>query len=129
MILDTSVLIALLRHEPGSGALSEIVLANLGKLKISAAAYVEAGIVFDSNKDHELGDRLDALIRKFEIEIVPIGFEQARHARFAYRTYGKGNHPARLNFGDCFAYALAKAAGEPLLFKGDDFGHTDVMAA
>jgi ribonuclease VapC len=129
MILDTSALIALLRQEPESDAIGEVVLANRGKLRISAATYIEAGIVFDTNKDHRLADRLDALIQKFEIQIVPVAFEQARHARYAYRNFGKGNHPARLNFGDCFAYALSKATGEPLLFKGDDFGHTDVLPA
>ena len=129
MIVDSSVLIAILREESEAAEFKEILLANLGQVKISAASYVETGIVFDSQKDHVLSDKLDALIREYEIEIAPLAFEQARHARLAHRNYGKGNHPARLNFGDCFAYALAKTTGEPLLFKGDDFGHTDVLAA
>jgi ribonuclease VapC len=129
MIVDSSALIALLRHEPEADEFREKMLANLGKLRISAATYVEAGMVFDREKDHALSDKLDQLIRNLQIQIAPMDFEQAKHARLAHRQYGKGNHPARLNFGDCFAYALAKTTGEPLLFKGDDFGHTDVLAA
>ena len=76
-----------------------------------------------------IGRQLDALVANFRLRIEPVTEEQVRIARQAYVDFGRGNHPAGLNFGDCFAYALAKTAGEPLLFKGDDFGHTDIRAA
>ena len=104
-------------------------MRNIGSLKMSVANYLEAAIVIDGNDDEVLSERLDAVIRHFEIDVVSISFHHARIAREAYRSYGKGRHKARLNFGDCFAYALAKATGEPLLSKGDDFVHTDVLAA
>ena len=75
------------------------------------------------------GDELDALLRRAEVQLVPVTSEQAYAARHAWRRFGKGNHPAALNFGDCFAYALAVTTGEPLLFKGEDFALTDIEAA
>ena len=97
---------------------------------MSAANYLEAGIVVDANRNPLLSRRLDDLIAQTEIEVEAVTPQQADIARAAYRDFGKGSgHPAGLNFGDCFAYALAKSMREPLLFKGDDFSHTDVAIA
>ncbi|MES2441861.1 MAG: type II toxin-antitoxin system VapC family toxin [Pseudomonadota bacterium] len=129
MIVDSSAIVAVLREEPEAGPLFEALLANAGHMRMSAANYLEAGIVIDQNDDPALSARLDALLAELQIEIIPVSSELARIGRQAYREFGKGNHPARLNFGDCFAYALAKASGEPLLFKGNDFSQTDIIAA
>jgi ribonuclease VapC len=94
--------------------------------KLSAANWLEFFLVADARR---VGAEAEALLAAAGIEVVPVDLDQARLAREAYARYGKGNHPARLNFGDCFAYALAKASGEPLLFKGADFGRTDVASA
>ena len=92
--------------------------------KMSAATYLECGIVVDGSKKAKASANLDALIRRLNIEIAPLTESQAKLARQAYRDFGKGSgHPAKLNFGDCFAYALAMERGEPLLYKGDDFAH------
>jgi ribonuclease VapC len=98
--------------------------------RISAANFVEAALVIDGSRDPIASRRFDEFFREANISIEPVTPEQARLAREAYRDFGKGSgHPAKLNLGDCFAYALAKATGEPLLFKGDDFVHTDVGSA
>jgi len=97
---------------------------------MSAASYLEAAIVVDGNRIPLVSRRLDDLIRDASIVIEPVTETQARIAREAYRDFGKGSgHPAQLNFGDCFAYALARDRGEPLLFKGDDFSNTDLKSA
>ena len=97
---------------------------------MSAASYLESGVVLDSRRDPVLSRSLDDFLDIAEVEIEPVTAEQARIAREAYRDFGKGSgHPAQLNFGDCFAYALAKSTDEPLLFVGLDFSHTDVTAA
>ena len=93
---------------------------------MSVVSYVEAAIVLDSRNNPTLGRRLDDFIREARLVLEPVTVEQARRAREAYRDFGKGRHRAGLNFGDCFAYALAKDKGEPLLFKGNDFAKTDV---
>jgi ribonuclease VapC len=99
-------------------------------VRISAATFLESPIVVDANRDPILSRTLDDFTRDAGISIEPVTETQARIARDAYRDYGKGSgHPAQLNFGDCFAYALARATGEPLLFKGDDFIHTDITPA
>ncbi len=95
---------------------------------MSAVSYVEAGAVVDSNQNPVLSRRLDELLHDVQIGIEPVTLNQARIAREAYRDFGKGRHRAGLNFGDCFSYALAKERGEALLFKGDDFCHTDLEA-
>lgn len=128
MIVDSSVLIAVLKNEPDA-ALVVTTLATAESLSLSAANYLEAGIVADRHLKPADAVRLDELIAEFQIEIVPVTAEHAHLARKACREFGKGNHPAKLNFGDCFAYALAKATGEPLLFKGADFAQTDVARA
>lgn len=125
MIVDTSALIAILRDEPDAGAIGE-ALARPEVRRMSAVSYVEAAVVVDGNRNPVLSRRFDDLLRDVEIAVAPVTLNQARIAREAYRDFGKGRHRAGLNLGDCFAYALAKEAGEPLLFKGDDFCHTDV---
>ena len=128
MIVDTSVIIAILRDESDAEILSAAV-ESAEVRRVSAGTYVEAAIVVDANQDPVLSRRLDSFLHQAFISIEPVTVEQARIAREAYRDYGKGRHRAGLNFGDCFAYALAKEKGEPLLFKGNDFGKTDVEVA
>ncbi len=129
MILDSSALVAILRDEPEAAMLAMAIEASTER-RISAVNYVEAAVVIDSSRDAAASRRFDDLVREAKLVVEPVTIQQARLAREAYRDYGKGSgHPARLNFGDCFAYALAKDAGEPLLFKDDDFRHTDVTAA
>ena len=128
MIVDTSVIIAILRDEPDANPFA-VALNAADVRRLSAASYVEAGLVTDSNRDVLLSNQLDSLLRRSFINLEPVTVEQARIARDAYRIFGRGRHRAGLNFGDCFAYALAKDKGEPLLFKGDDFRRTDVEVA
>ncbi|NWH07643.1 MAG: type II toxin-antitoxin system VapC family toxin [Alphaproteobacteria bacterium] len=129
MILETSALIALITSEQDAEVFFEAVAAA-SVLRMSAATYLESGIVLDRDPDPIVGRRLDELIAELAIAIEPVSPVQARLARDAYRFFGKhSGHPARLNFGDCFSYALAKDKREPLLFKGDDFLHTDVTPA
>src|SRR5579864_175853 len=125
MILDTSAIIAILRDEPDATELAEAV-ESAGVRRISAATYVEAAIVTDSNKDPVLSRSLDSFLQRSLVHVEPVAVEQARLAREAYRDFGKRRHRAGLNLGDCFAYALTKDKGEPLLCKGDDFRKTDI---
>ena len=129
MIIDTSALIAILRDEPeGRGCAIEI--EKSANRRLSAANFVETALVIDGSRDPVASRRFDELVKEAQIVIEPVTEVQARIAREAYRDFGKGSgHPARLTFGDCFAYALAKATGEPLLFKGDDFVQTDIIPA
>jgi len=128
MIVDSSAIIAILRNEPDAGALAE-ALQEAPVRRISAVTYVEAAAVADNDRDPVLSRRLDELVRNAQMRIEPVSPGQAEIARQAYRDFGKGRHRAGLNLGDCFAYALAKEKGESLLFKGDDFCHTDIEAA
>lgn len=129
MIIDTSALLAILRDEPEALSCAEAI-AGATIRRISAANFLEAAIVTDASCDPIASRRLDDLLKVADIAIEPVTEEQARLGREAYRDFGKASgHPAQLNFGDCFAYALAKATGEPLLFKGDDFAQTDVTLA
>ncbi|WP_424812727.1 type II toxin-antitoxin system VapC family toxin [Roseococcus sp. YIM B11640] len=128
MILDTSALIAMLWGEPEAAALEAAVSASQSLL-ISAPTLLEAATVAEGRIGREMGNRLDDLLARIGVEIVPFTAEHAALAREGWRRYGKGRHPAGLNFGDCFAYALAKSRNEPLLFKGDHFAQTDVKAA
>lgn len=128
MIIDASALIAILRDEPEAADCATAIEAA-SRRRISAVNFLEAAIVIDASRDPVASRRFDDLMREAQIVIEPVTEGQARIAREAYRDYGRGSsHPARLNFGDCFAYALARESGEPLLFKGDDFTHTDVTA-
>ena len=129
MIIDTSALIAILRAEDDASDMA-LAIERAHVRKISAASYLETAVVIDASRDPVASRRFDELVDTAELRVEPVTHDQARIARDAYRDFGKGSgHKASLNFGDCFAYALAKATAEPLLFKGQDFGHTDVMPA
>lgn len=129
MIVDTSALIALLRGEEDAPRFARALATRGEPKRISAATFLETAIVIDASRDAVASRRLDEVIQKATLVIEPVTAEQAHIARAAYRDFGKGSgHPAGLNFGDCFAYALAKAKGDALLFKGKDFGLTDVRA-
>lgn len=131
MILDTSAVIAILRNEPEAAHFRQLIEDCQGQgCSLSAASYVEAACVADAARDPVASRLLDELLQDAHCRIEPVSEKQARIAREAYRDYGKGSgHPAQLNFGDCFSYALAKELQRPLLFKGRDFIHTDVIAA
>jgi len=129
LIVDTSAVIAILRTEPEAAAFVEAIEAA-DAVRISAASYVEMGAVVDSLRNPSESRRFDEFLREAEVQLEPVSSEQAYLARAAYRDFGKGSsHPARLNYGDCFAYALAKARREPLLYKGGDFALTDIWSA
>jgi ribonuclease VapC len=128
MILDTSAVVALLRAEAEALDFAEAIKSATTR-SMSAVSYMEAAIVIDSGRSAVASRRFDEFFRVSAIQVEPVTRRQAEIARQAYRDFGKGRHKAGLNFGDCFAYALAKDMDEPLLFKGKDFGHTDVEAA
>ncbi|MBN9186352.1 type II toxin-antitoxin system VapC family toxin [Microbacterium sp.] len=129
MIVDTSALIALVKDEPDASAVLA-ALARDTRPAISAATLLEASIVADGSRDPVRSARFTALLDALSLEVVPFTAVQAAAARHAYREYGRGSgHPARLNLGDCFAYALATERHEPLLYVGDDFARTDVRSA
>jgi ribonuclease VapC len=127
VIIDTSALIAILRAEPDASELAHAIERATDR-RISAANWLETAVVIDASRDPVASRRFDELVQTAELQIEPVTHDQARIARDAYRDFGQGSgHKAGLTFGDCFAYALAKTAGEALLFKGDDFGHTDII--
>ena len=127
MIVDTSALVALLRAEDEAPRFARALAGRGYPKRISAANFLETAIVIDGSRDPIASRRFDEVVEKAGLSIEPVTAEQARVARAAYRDFGKGSgHPAGLNFGDCFAYALAKVFDEPLLFKGKDFGRTDI---
>jgi ribonuclease VapC len=126
VIIDSSALIAILRAEPDAQAYAGAI-ADASTRRVSAVSFVESAVVIDASRDPIAARRFDEFIREASISIEPVTEAQAQIAREANRDFGKGSgHKARLNFGDCFAYALAKTMGEPLLFKGSDFARTDV---
>lgn len=125
MVLDTSAILAILFGEPEKEVIAELISQDPTHL-LSAGTALELMIVIEARKGPSGGRELDLLLHRAKIDIVPFDAEQAEIARSAWRQYGKGNHTAGLNFGDCFAYALAKTSGEPLLFKGNDFNQTDI---
>jgi ribonuclease VapC len=127
MVIDTSALLAILQDEPERRTFSEAIEAAETR-SMSAATFVETSIVIESRYGPAGLRDLDALIAAAAIALVPVDADQAQIARTAFSQFGKGRHPASLNYGDCFSYALAKALGEPLLFKGSDFAQTDVHA-
>lgn len=129
MIIDTSAVIAILRDEPEAAAFATAI-AEAATPRMSAATYLETAIVIDAAGDPIVSRATEEFLAVSRIEIEPVTRHHADLARAAYRDYGKGSgHPAQLNFGDCFAYALAAERREPLLFKGDDFVHTDLSPA
>lgn len=128
MIVDTSAVVAVVNGEDGWEDFAAALRA--GPCRMSAATYLELGIVVDRLGDPAISRRLDRLLAAWDVELVPLSAEQARIARAAYADFGRGSgHRAGLNLGDCFAYALASATGESLLFRGDDFGLTDIPSA
>jgi len=129
MIIDTSALLAILRDEPDAALYAE-AMQLMDSRRLSAVSFVEAAVVVDGSRDPVASRGFDELLQEARITVDPVTETQARIARDAYRDFGRGSgHPAKLNFGDCFAYALAKVTREPLLFKGNDFVHTDVKPA
>lgn len=129
MIIDSSAILAILKNEAEAELFSEAIEAA-PTVRISAASYLETSIVVDGYKNPKLKARMEEILDNPGITIEPVTPEQARIARQAYRDYGRGSgHPAKLNFGDCFSYALARDKREPILFKGDDFIHTDLRPA
>ena len=128
MIIDTSALLAILLREPDA-ALFEESIANAPNCSMSVANALEATMVVEGRGGQAAGEDLDAFLERGGIELIPVTGPQLDAAREAWRRFGKGNHPAGLNYGDCFAYALAAGSGEALLFKGEDFSQTDIASA
>ena len=128
MVIDSSALLAILQDEPERRAFNEAIEAAASRA-ISVASWVEVSMVIETRTGAEGLRDLDLFVDRARIEIVPVDVEQGKAARRAFSRFGKGRHPAGLNYGDCFAYALASHLGEPLLFKGEDFGKTDVTPA
>ena len=128
MIIDTSALVALLDQESEAERIA-LALASSSERILSAANLVEIGIVMQARRGDDGVRDLDLLLAKLKVDIAAVTADHADIARKAFRRYGRGRHAANLNFGDCFAYALAKEKSVPLLFKGDDFGRTDVLMA
>ena len=129
MIVDTSALVAIITAEPERSAFLDAI-AGAEEVAMSAASYLELAAVIDGRRDPVTSRLVDDLVAALGIDVLPLTAQQAAIGRAAYRDFGRGSgHRARLNLGDCFSYALARETGRPLLFKGDDFGHTDLVAA
>lgn len=128
MVVDTSVIVAILLMEPDRSELSR-KLSRASSRQLSSVSYMEAGMVLTSRFGATAEHEINHLLFTARIDVVSIGLSHAKLALEAFRHYGKGRHPAALNFGDCFSYALAKSAAETLLFKGGDFAKTDIPAA
>jgi ribonuclease VapC len=129
LIIDFSAVIAVLRKEDDHLRYRQAI-AESRNCRMSTASYLETAIIVDRDQSPQLSREFDRVITSMEVELVPVSVEHAQIARAAYRDFGRGSgHPARLNLGDCFAYALAVERDEPLLFIGDDFSHTDVRSA
>ena len=126
MVIDTSALLAVFFAEPERKRFLELITQAETRL-ISAATGLETGIVLEARRGEAAGREFDLFLIRAQIDVVPVDLEQIEIARAAWRKYGKGRHPAALNFGDCFAYALARTSGEPLLAKGSDFVQTDLL--
>jgi len=125
MVIDTSALLAIFLAEPERKDFLNLIVEAPRRL-ISAANALETGIVLEARRGEAAGREFDLFVVRANLDVVSVDAEQIEIARSAWRKYGKGRHPAALNFGDCFAYALAKSSGEPLLAKGADFPRTDV---
>jgi ribonuclease VapC len=128
MVIDTSALVAVLFGEPEHSAFAAAIASDPRRL-ISAATVLEATMVVESRSGEAAGRELDLLVHRISADVVAVNDAQLDIARVAWRRYGKGHHIAALNFGDCFSYALARHASEPLLYKGLDFGRTDITSA
>lgn len=125
MVIDTSALVAALEGEPEGQSFVEAIAAA-PRVLLSAASLVEASLVLESRRGEAAGRELDLFLHRARVQVIPVDADQAELARRAWRRFGRGRHPAGLSYGDLFAYALATATGEPLLYKGDDFARTDV---
>jgi len=125
MVIDTSAVLAIFLAEPERKEFLDLILQS-GKRLVSAASVLESGIVLESKRGESAGREFDLFVGRTNLEVVPVDADQIEIARSAWRNFGKGRHPAGLNFGDCFTYALAKWSGEPVLAKGDDFVKTDL---
>jgi|ERR1039458_3632871 ribonuclease VapC len=128
MIIDTSAMVAILLEEP-EGHRFDVAILRSAVCRMSSAGLLEASVILQSRRGADGVRDLELLIVRFGIEIVAFTESQARLARKGFERFGKGRHPAKLNFGDCMAYALARETGEELLFKGTDFAQTDIAAA
>jgi len=128
MVIDTSALVAILQDEPERQTFNELI-GTAPSCCLSTASFVELSMIIESRFGPDGIRDLDLYMSKAGIRLIPVDEEQAILARKSFRDYGKGRHPAGLNFGDCFSYALAKSRGEPMLFKGEDFSKTDVVPA
>ena len=128
MIIDSSALIAILYEEP-EAPLYDRMISQAPRPRMSVANLLEATIVAERRYGPAKGIDLEDLRERLDIQLVPVTFEQMKVAQQAWRKFGKGNDPAALNYGDCFAYALASVSAEPLLFKGNDFAQTDIPSA
>ena len=128
MIIDASALLAVVLAEPDAARYATAI-ASAAEPRIPSVTWFEASMQVDAGGDNIAITRFDDFVHDFGIEIIPFTPEHARHARIGRRLYGRNNHPARLNFGDCLVYGVAKAEREPLLFKGNDFSQTDIEAA
>jgi ribonuclease VapC len=126
MVIDTSALVCILQGEPEGRSFNEAIEAAPSR-SMSAATFVEVSIVLEARHGAAGVRELDAFLERAEIGLVEFDLDQARLARDAFRRFGKGRHPAGLNYGDCFSYALSMALSEPLLYKGNDFARTDVL--
>jgi ribonuclease VapC len=128
MVLDSSAVLAILFDEPERGAFTSAIEHDPRRL-MSPANLLEAALIVESRRGEPAGRELDLLLHRADVRFIPVDVQQVTLARSAWRRFGKGRHAAALNFGDCFAYALAAASDEPLLFKGDDFVRTDIASA
>lgn len=128
MIIDASALLAVVLAEPDAPRYATAI-ANTAERRMPSVTWFEAAMQVDASGDEFAVNRFDDFIRDFAIRIIPFTAEHARHARVGRRLYGRRQHPARLNFGDCMVYGVAKAEREPLLFKGNDFTQTDIEPA
>ena len=127
MVIDTSAIIAILKAEPETKHLAHAIATDPKRI-MSSFSLLETGIVIETLKGESGGRELDILLHRINIEIIPLTAELTQLAQEAWRRFGKGRHPAKLNIGDCCSYALAQYSGEPLLFKGNDFSQTDITA-
>src|SRR5216684_7064012 len=125
MVIDTSALLSIFLAEPERKRFLDLIIESETRL-ISAANVLEIGIVLEARRGEAAGREFDLFLHQAKFDVVPVDADQVEIARVAWRKYGRGRHPAALNFGDCFAYALAKTSGEPLLAKGTDFVRTDI---
>ena len=125
MVIDTSAIIAILTAEPETLRLAQVIATDPKRI-MSSFSQLEASIVIEARKGESGGRELDLLLHRIKVDIIPLTTEMSQLALEAWRRFGKGKHPAKLNIGDCCAYALAKYSGEPLLFKGNDFSQTDI---